>query len=240
MKTLIIIPAFNEARCIGNTINDIPQMDFFKQGFDILVVSDGSTDGTADIARATGVFVMELPYNMGIGSTVQTGYKFALTRGYDFAFQFDADGQHPAEYIESMLQKLIAEKASLIIGSRFLEKEGFQSTRARQLGIRIFQILIKLLTGKRITDATAGFRIVDREGIKLLAKYYPEDYAEPETVIFFHRCGMKIVEFPVIMKARQGGESSINLFLSLYYMIKVPLAMLVGFFRTKRMYISKH
>ncbi len=236
MKILIIIPAFNEAENISNSISDIRSMDFFSENFDILVINDGSTDTTGAKARSTGVKTIDLPYNMGIGNAVQTGYKFAKTYNYDYAFQFDADGQHPAEYIAPMLVKIQKEEASLIIGSRFINNEGFQSSLPRQIGIRFFGWLIKMLTGKTITDATAGFRIVDRQGISLLASYYPEDYAEPECIIYFNKCGLKVIEFPVIMKARQGGESSIGFLRSVYYMLKVPLAMIIGSLRNKSSY----
>ena len=168
-----------------------------------------------------------MPLNLGIGGAVQTGYLYAYENDYDIAVQFDGDGQHDAKYLDSMSEKLIDENLQMVIGSRFIEKEGFQSSSTRRIGIKYFTMLIKMLTGKKITDPTSGYRMCDRKVIKIFADSYPKDYPEPETVVEIIRLGMNVEEVPVIMRAREEGVSSISPRKSLYYMIKVTLAILI-------------
>ena len=171
---------------------------------------------------------MNLPANLGIGGAVQTGYKYAFFNGYDTAVQLDADGQHDPAFLKSMLNKMIETDADMVIGSRFIEKQGFQSSFARRMGIRYFSGLIKFLTGKRITDPTSGLRLANRKVIEIFAKDYPVDYPEPESTAHILKKGMKVHEIPVIMRERQGGKSSINMKRSVYYMIKVSIAILLA------------
>lgn len=224
MKNLIIIPAFNEHECIKNTVEMIIKE---APDFDYVVINDHSTDNTLDILRENNYNYINLPTNLGIGGAVQTGYRYAFENDYDTAVQVDADGQHDPKYLSMMLDTLQSEKADMVIGSRFIENKGFQSTFARRIGITYFTKLIHVLTGKVITDPTSGFRLGNRAVIELFAKDYPRDYPEPESVVTLLKCGLNVKEVPVEMRARQGGVSSINLSKSVYYMIKVSLAIFI-------------
>lgn len=224
MKNLIIIPAFNEHESIKNTVEMIIKE---APDFDYVVINDHSTDNTLDILRENNYNYINLPTNLGIGGAVQTGYRYAFENDYDTAVQVDADGQHDPKYLSMMLDTLQKEKADMVIGSRFIENKGFQSTFARRIGITYFSKLIHVLTGKMITDPTSGFRLGNRAVIELFAKDYPRDYPEPESVVTLLKCGKKVKEVPVEMRARQGGVSSINLSKSVYYMIKVSLAIFI-------------
>ncbi|HEP1349893.1 TPA: glycosyltransferase family 2 protein [Streptococcus pyogenes] len=224
MKKLIIIPAYNESRNIVNTIRTI---ESDAPDFDYIIIDDCSTDNTLAICQKQGFNVISLPINLGIGGAVQTGYRYAQRCGYDVAVQVDGDGQHNPCYLEKMVEVLVQSSVNMVIGSRFITKEGFQSSFARRIGIKYFTWLIALLTGKKITDATSGLRLIDRSLIERFANHYPDDYPEPETVVDVLVSHFKVKETPVVMNERQGGVSSISLTKSVYYMIKVTLAILV-------------
>ena len=224
MKKLIIIPAFNEESNIEKTVTAIQKN---AQGFDYVIINDCSTDRTKQICAEKGYNVVNLPINLGIGGAVQTGYKYALERDYDVAVQVDGDGQHDPEFLNAMADYLMENELDMVIGSRFIEKEGFQSSKLRRVGIVFFSKLIKLLTGTLITDPTSGLRMIGRNAMALFAADYPRDYPEPESVVAVIRRKMKVKEIPVVMKERQGGVSSISLKKSVYYMIKVTLAILI-------------
>lgn len=224
MKKLVIIPAYNESSNILNTVRDIQKS---APDFDYIVINDCSTDDTLEILKSNKLNYISLPVNLGIGGAVQTGYKYALENNYDVAVQVDGDGQHDPVYLSELLKKMININADMVIGSRFIENQGFQSTFMRRIGIVYFTKLIKLLTGTTITDPTSGFRMANREVIKMFANQYPKDYPEPESIVTLLKAGKKVVEVPVQMKARQGGESSIKMANSVYYMIKVSLAILI-------------
>jgi glycosyltransferase involved in cell wall biosynthesis len=228
MKTLVIIPAFNEEETLRGVILGI--RSFLSQA-DILVVNDGSTDSTGDIAREEGVLVLEHPYNMGIGATMQTGFLYALNNGYNIAVQIDGDGQHDARFITSLIKPILDGQANLVIGTRYLSDGGFKSTSLRKLGIRYFTTIIWIFTGKEITDPTSGFRAMDRKGIGLFSKEYPSDYPEVEALISAYKKGLHFQEIPVTMRNRQGGASSIGILSALYYMVKVTLSISIGSFR---------
>jgi glycosyltransferase involved in cell wall biosynthesis len=230
MKKLIIIPAYNESESIENTVRDIMNN---APSFDYIVINDCSTDNTKEICETQGFNVVNLPINLGIGGAVQTGYKYALEYNYDVAVQVDGDGQHDPVCLEKMARVLQAEQLDMVIGSRFIDKEGFQSSAMRRMGIKYFTMLIKVLTGKTITDPTSGLRMVGKKIIELYSSDYPKDYPEPESVVAVLRRGMKVKEIPVVMRNRQGGVSSINPSKSIYYMIKVTLAILVESIRKK-------
>ena len=223
-RILLIIPAFNEAETIEHVVNGLTVN--FPQ-YDNVVVNDGSSDGTGELCMEKGYQVLNLPINLGIGGAVQTGYRYALKYGYDIAVQLDGDGQHDASYVKRLIEPLLAGEADVVIGSRFLRREGFQSSRSRRVGINILSDLIWLCTGKRVRDVTSGFRAVNRKFISIYAEDYPSDYPEPEAIITAVMHRGRVAEVPVVMKEREGGTSSITFRKSVYYMIKVTLAILV-------------
>ena len=224
-KILVIVPAYNEDGTIGQVIAEIGQC--FPLA-DILVVNDGSTDSTGPIAAKEGVILLEHPYNMGIGATMQTGFLFACRNGYDLAIQVDGDGQHDPTFLRDLVSPILKGEANMIIGSRYLEEKGFKSSISRRVGIKFFCFLYYVLTRQNITDPTSGFRAVDKKVIDFFSKEYPSDYPEAESLILFHRRSFILKEIPVVMRERQGGVSSINLVNSIYYMIKVTLSMVIG------------
>lgn len=218
---LVIIPAFNEAGCIVNTVNDIIEN---APEFDYVVINDCSRDDTYKLCLEHGFNVINLPINSGIGAAVQTGYLYAKRYGYKYAIQVDGDGQHDAAFLGIMARYMEEHGTGMLIGSRYIEKQGFQSSGLRRFGIKYFTVLIKILTGKRITDPTSGMRMVGRDIIEYFAEEYPKDYPEPETAVTIVKKGWKVEEIPVVMKERQAGTSSISPKKSVYYMIKVSLA----------------
>lgn len=224
MKKLIIIPAYNESENILNTVKCIEKD---APDFDYVVINDCSKDNTVEILENNHLNFVNLPVNLGIGGAVQTGYQYALENGYDVAVQVDGDGQHDPKFLGDLFETLVKENADMVIGSRFIKNEGFQSTFMRRVGITYFTKLIHFLTGKTITDPTSGFRMCNRRVIELFSKDYPRDYPEPESIVALLKRKMKVIEVPVLMKERQGGESSINASKSVYYMIKVSLAILI-------------
>ncbi len=231
VKKLIIIPAFNEAQNLDKVIGDIKQ---FARGFDYIIVNDCSTDNTLQLCKQKSYNVLNLSTNLGIGGCVQAGYKYAKEHGYEIAVQFDGDAQHNAKYINDMFQHLIERNVDMVIGSRFIEKSGFQSSKLRRVGIKFISFLIRVLVRKNITDPTSGFRMVNKSVIDSLCDYYPADYPEPESIVSVSRQGYKVSEIPVEMNERLNGESSINLTRSVYYMLKVSLAILIDTLKDKR------
>lgn len=223
-KVLLIIPAYNEAENIEKVVNDLIQN--YPQ-YDYVIVNDGSRDETEEICLKNHYQVLNLPLNLGIGGAVQTGYRYALKNHYDIAIQIDGDGQHDIAYVEKLIEPIISGRADITIGSRFIEREGFQSSVTRRMGISLLSGLIHVLCLKKVRDVTSGFRAVNEKFIKVYAENYPSDYPEPEAIVaaIMHRG--RIEEVPVIMKERMAGNSSINLKRSVYYMVKVTLAILV-------------
>jgi len=232
MKTLIIIPVYNEEENIESVIYNLVKEN---QDWDILVVNDASRDRSAEIARNTGsARVIDLPFNLGIGGGVQTGFKYARNYGYEYALQFDGDGQHKVEEIYKLMELVQGGEADVAIGSRFNQKhEGFRSSPLRRLGIKIFEWFSFLLIRQRITDHTSGFRAFNRNAIEFLAENYPSDYPEPEAVVMLGKNGFIMKEVFTQMMERQGGVSSIPLIKGPYYMVKVLLSMFMASIRTK-------
>ena len=222
MKKIIVIPAYNEEGNLEKTVRDIREN---APDFDYIIVNDCSTDNTLGMCREKGFSYLNLPVNLGIGGAVQTGYRYAYYHGYDLAVQFDGDGQHSAKFLDQMAKVLEETGSDMVIGSRFIEKEGFQSSGLRRIGIRYFSLLIKLLTGKTVTDPTSGMRMINR---KLLTNEYPKDYPEPESVVTVLSEKHKVTEIPVVMNEREEGISSISLRNSVYYMIKVSFAVVIA------------
>ena len=224
MKVLIIIPAYNEEenieRVVDNLIENYPQYDY-------LVVNDCSNDSTEQILKRKGYNYISLPVNLGIGGGVQSGYLYATQNDYDIAIQIDGDGQHDPAYIEKLIQPIIDGEADMTIGSRFIEKQGFQTSFMRRLGINIIKVVIKLCCGTKATDTTSGFRATNKELTAYFSREYAQDYPEPEAIVAASLNGFRVKDVAVKMKEREGGVSSINAKRSLYYMIKVSLALII-------------
>ena len=230
---LAIVPAYNEAGAIAGTVADIQR---HAPEFDVVVVDDGSTDATAQVAVEAGATVIRLPFNLGIGGAMQSGYQYALEHGYDVAVQVDGDGQHDARHINDLLAELRSQSGvNMVTGSRFLapDGKGYRSSVARRLGIRVFARVLSMITGREVTDPTSGFRMTDRRGIVLFAHDYPHDYPEVEAVLMVHAHRLVATELPVQMRPRTAGRSSINSTQSAYYMLKVLLAVFVGMLRAR-------
>ncbi|WP_270255504.1 glycosyltransferase family 2 protein [Collinsella intestinalis] len=222
-KVLIVIPAYNEADNILNTVRGV-----VEHGYDYIVVNDGSRDATLDVCRSNGLNVLDLPMNLGIGGAVQAGHKYAQRFGYDIDIQLDGDGQHDPAYLDALVRE-VASGADLVIGSRFLEKtDGFQSTFMRRVGITWLSAMLKLCTGRRVSDPTSGFRACGCRAIDLFCASYPVDYPEPESIAVAIKSGLSVKEVSVEMRERQGGTSSIGGLSSVYYMLKVSLAILIA------------
>jgi glycosyltransferase involved in cell wall biosynthesis len=228
LKRLAIVPAYNEEASIGRVIDEIRVLD---PVFDVVVVDDGSVDRTAAVASERGVHVVRLPFNLGIGGAMQTGYRFALEHGYDLAVQIDGDGQHDPRELPKILQPLLDGRADLVVGSRFGSDGAFRSSAVRRIGIRLFAGVVSAVVRQRVTDTTSGFRVVNRRGIALFASDYPHDYPEVEATVMCVKHKLRLTEVPVRMRERTGGESSITAYRSVYYMTKVLLAIFVGLFR---------
>jgi len=223
------VPAWNEAGAIGAVVDEIKAVD---PGIEVVVVDDASTDGTADVAESRGAVVLRLPFNVGIGGAVQTGFRFARDEGYELAVRLDGDGQHDASEIPTILAPVEAGEADLVIGSRFVDGSGsYRPPLARRLGIRVFARLVSLLGGQRVTDTTSGFVALDRAGIELFAAEYPHDYPEVEATLVALRSGLRLAQVQVEMRERTTGSSSITFVRSLYYIVKVMLALLVASLR---------
>jgi glycosyltransferase involved in cell wall biosynthesis len=223
-RVIIIIPAMNEASSVGQVVRGALRV---LPAAVALVVDDGSTDRTTAEGEAAGALVVRLPYNLGIGGAVQTGFRYALEKGFDVAVQVDGDGQHLPEEIPKLLRTMESENADLVVGSRFIEESGYRPSFARRIGIRLFAALLGCICGRRLTDTTSGFRAAGRLAIAHLSEMYACDYPEVESLVTLHRAGFKIVEVPVHMVARAEGSSSIGAIQGFYYMLKVVLAVLV-------------
>ena len=229
-KILLIIPAYNEEKCILNTYNKI--INYNKNNgtnFDVIVINDGSTDNTVNILEKNNIPHINLIHNLGIGGAVQTGYKYAYENGYDYAVQFDGDGQHDVNYVKNIVEPLMNKDADMVIGSRFINKESsnFKSSKSRQFGIKVISFFIKLVTGKKVFDTTSGFRAINKDIIKEFASSYPIEYPEPITTTEVLKKKYKVSEVPVSMNEREDGKSSIHSWKNAYYMINVCLSILL-------------
>jgi glycosyltransferase involved in cell wall biosynthesis len=233
-KLLAIVPAYNEGAAIAATVDDIRR---HAPEFDVVVVDDGSTDDTSEVATSLGARVVRHPFNLGIGGAVQSGYQYALEHGYQVAVQVDGDGQHDPRYLPILLDHLRDDPdLNMVTGSRFLDPEdahGYRSSASRRVGIRLFAGILSRIVGRPITDPTSGLRMTDRRGIELFARDYPHDYPEVEALVLSHAHQLQGDELPVRMRARLTGRSSIGSTQSVYYMMKVTLAVLVGMMRAR-------
>jgi len=227
-RTAVIIPAYNEEHTIGEVVRGVKALG---AGFDVIVINDNSSDNTSRKAMEAGAKVVELPCNLGIGGAVQTGYKYALAGGYDACVQVDGDGQHPTHEIGTLVDALFENGYDIVIGSRFVEKTGYEISLMRDLGIRILSYFLKITTGLTVKDPTSGFRAINRKALTLFAGQYPQDYPEPESLVFGYKKQFKVREVPIEMKNRMFGISSITPVLAAYYMGKVLLAMFIDLFK---------
>ena len=226
---IAIVPAHNEERAIGGVVDEIRAFD---PSFDVVVIDDGSTDGTAAVAAGRGAAVVVLPFNLGIGGAVQTGFKYALEHGYELAVRLDGDGQHDPAELPKLLGPIRAGAADIVTGSRFtLDDPSYRAPLARRIGITWFAKLVSLLTRQRVTDTTSGFQALNLSGIALFAGDYPSDYPEVEATVLVFKHRLRPLEVPVRMREREHGESSITFVRSIYYMLKVTLALFVAMVR---------
>ncbi len=229
LRRVAIVPALNEERALPGVIDELRAFD---PGLDVVVVDDGSVDGTAAVARAKGARVLCLPFNVGIGGAVQTGFRFAFENDYDLAVRVDGDGQHDASQLGRLVAPVLAGEVDIAVGSRFAsDAEGYRSSRARRVGIRLLARIVSGIVGQRVTDTTSGFQAVNKHGIALFARDYPHEYPEVEATVMVFRHRLRLSEVPVTMRERGGGRSSITSLRSVYYMVKVLLAIFVGLFR---------
>jgi len=222
-RILIIVPAHNEAASLAGVIADVRS----HLDADIVVVDDGSSDGTSRIALDEDVELLRLPFNLGIGATMQAGFEFARQEDYDVAVQVDGDGQHDAAWLEKLLKPVIDGESDIAVGSRYLVDSGYDGSSGRRAGTALFSKILSLILRQKITDATSGFRAMNRKLIEQFADEYPRDYPEVEALLLVHMARYRIMEIPVEMRPRAGGRSSINFFRSVYYMVKVLLALAV-------------
>jgi hypothetical protein len=225
-RIVAVVPAYDEADSIAAVVHELHAFD---PELDVVVVDDGSSDATAATAVAAGAAVVRLPFNLGIGAAVQTGFRYALEQGYDTAVRLDGDGQHDPAELPKLLEPLARDEADVVTGSRFRDTEGgYRPPLARRLGITWFARLVSLLSGQRVTDTTSGFQALNRKGIALFASDYPSDYPEVEATVLLLKHRLRLVEVPVRMREREHGASSITFLRSLYYAIKVTLALFVA------------
>src|SRR5512141_1635666 len=226
-RILVVLPAYQEERSIGGLVRSLRE----RFPYDVLVINDGSTDGTSEIAREAGAIVLDLPCNLGIGGAVQTACLYAGDRGYDAVVRIDGDGQHEIEDIPKVLEPILAGSADAAIGSRFLGEAGYRGSIPRIFGIRFFRLLLNLTTGYRVTDPTSGFFAINRPLIEFYSHHYPSDYPEVDAYILMHRLNSRAVEVPVRMYERAEGKSSITTYRAVYYMVKVTLSYLINCLR---------
>jgi glycosyltransferase involved in cell wall biosynthesis len=222
-RVLIIIPAYNEAMNLPGVLAALRDVDY-----DICVVDDGSTDDTAEVARRHGALALRSPLNLGIGGAVQTGYLRAFEEGYAAAVQLDGDGQHDPAFLDALLTPVLGGEADLVIGSRFLDGRGYLSSGVRRAGITYLSWLLRFRCAVRVTDPTSGFRAAGQRTIELFARMYPPDYPEPESIVIAREAGLRVAEVPVVMRERKHGKSSIGALATLYYLVKVSLALFLS------------
>ena len=228
LRRIAIVPAFNEAGNVGRVIDELHAFD---AGLDIVVISDGSVDRTAAVAAEHGAHVISLPFNLGIGGAVQTGFRYAWEEGYDVVVRVDGDGQHDPSQLGRVLAPVLADEADIVVGSRFAGESAYRSSATRRIGIRVLALVVSAIARQRVTDTTSGFQALNRRAIRLFAADYPHDYPEVEGMVMVIRHRLRLCEVPVSMRARMHGRSSIGSLASVYYMAKVLLALFVGLFR---------
>lgn len=232
---LFILPCYNEEKALPALLKSLQNVCAqLSLKTEIVVVNDHSTDQTPNIAREAGISLLDLPVNCGIGAAMQTAFKYAIDKEFDFAMQVDGDGQHPPKEIQKLIQAQQQSNSDVIIGSRFIEKKGYQSSTLRRIGINYLSLVNLLYTNKLVADTTSGFRLYNKKALLKVAENYPDEYPEPQSIIDFHKAGLTVKEVPVLMAERQGGQSSIRNFHQLYYLFKVTISMFFSFIRNKK------
>lgn len=229
-RIILIIPAYNEEKSILNTCKTIWEYnEKHNTNYDVIVINDGSKDNTQKVCEKNDIPHLNLCLNSGIGNAVQTGYMYAKENNFDIAIQFDGDGQHDVRYVEKIIQPILEYKASMVIGSRFIDSKSseFKSSGARRIGIKIISVVIKLLTGKKIWDTTSGFRAVNKNLITIFSENYPSEYPEPVSAVSILKKNFKITEIPVSMNERTEGASSIRAWRTAYFMFNVVLSIII-------------
>ena len=228
LRSLAIVPAYNEEGSLGQVLEEIRAAD---PELEVVVINDCSTDATAEIAARAGVSVVHLPFNVGIGGAMQTGYQYARDHGFEVAIQIDSDGQHDAAEVAKLLEPLVRGEAEMVIGTRFAGVGAYKATPGRRIGMVMFSAVARMLVKLKITDPTSGFRAVGRHGIALFASEYPHDFPEVESNVLAARHGLRIVEVPVQMRERAAGRSSVTTIRGTYFVIRILLALFVSLFR---------
>jgi glycosyltransferase involved in cell wall biosynthesis len=228
LRRIAIVPAMNEEPNIGRVLDELRAFD---PGLEVVVVSDGSTDRTAEVAEAHGAHAIRLPFNLGIGGAVQTGFRYAWENGFELAVRVDGDGQHDPSQLDRVLAPVLADEADIVVGSRFAGAEGYRSSATRRIGIRLLSWVVSAIARQRVTDTTSGFQALNRRAIALFAADYPHDYPEVEGMVMTIKHRLRLQEVGVTMREREHGRSSIGAAASVYYMAKVLLALFVGLFR---------
>ena len=228
VRRIAIVPAYNEERNVGRVLDELRALD---PGLDVVVVSDGSTDRTAEVAASRGAHVIRLPFNLGIGGAVQTGFRHAWEERYELAVRLDGDGQHDPGELRALVAPVVAGEADLAVGSRFVSGGGYRSSAARRIGIRILARVVSTIARQRLTDTTSGFQACNRRAIAVYAADLPHDYPEVEGMVMAIKHRIRLVEVPVTMREREHGRSSIGALASIYYMVKILLALFVDLFR---------
>jgi glycosyltransferase involved in cell wall biosynthesis len=231
----IIIPCYNEQDNVLSLYYEISSVAIENRQYNIvpIFVNDCSTDRTKKLLEENNLTHLNLSVNLGIGGAVQTGFKYAYQNGFDIAIQMDGDGQHPPSELHKLVLPLISNDADVVIGSRYITKEGFQSSILRRMGINYFKWLNHFLVGIRINDSTSGYRALKRKALKIVSDYYPDEYPEPESIILFALYKLRLQEVAVLMRERQSGRSSIRNYKTVYYMFKVTIAVIKSVFAIK-------
>jgi hypothetical protein len=227
-RALIIVPARNEEDSLPRTLRELLER---APGHDVLVVDDGSSDRTAEIARGFGVPVLRHAVNLGVGGAIETGFRYAVERGYQAGVQFDADGQHDPGYLDALISPVLAGACDVSIGSRFVERSDYRAPLFRRLGMRVFSGVVRLALGQRIADTTSGFRAYHRRVMEACQQDLPRDFPDAPFLITLARRGFRLCEIPVRMRERQAGRSFYTLGKSLYYPYKNLLASLMAVIR---------
>ncbi len=227
-RRVAIVPAYNEEQAIGRVVAELFEYD---PSLDVVVVSDGSVDRTAETAEAAGALVLRLPFNLGIGGAVQTGFRYAWERGYDLAVRCDGDGQHVPSELPKVIGPVASGDADIAVGSRFVAGDGYRPSASRRVGIRLLATIVSAIARQRVTDTTSGFQALNRRALELFAADYPHDYPEVEGMVMTIKHRLCLVEVPVQMREREHGRSSITALRSVYYMAKVLTALFIGLFR---------